>query len=371
MAVSRAGVGYTQSYLLGGDADGSKSVSVNINPTAENTYGIVAYGIVGDSDIDGATLGVTWDGDAMTPLCDPLFFDTDNSVLRGWIIENPSSGNVVATYDDLPFGLLTKNLFLACVVVSSVEPLDLGTIEAAVVTAEGSGSVTTSGVTVASGVPADRVISAHLIGKLRAFSGYNGTRIAAPILAGGGQLLLGERRGEASTVATVTHNATSANWAAFGLNLNALPIEGFGFATSVVTIPQARFGADVYRATTPHPDRDYSVPGVGSADVNLIGGATTGSADGVNMPVWSKDPDDTLDYTLRWHNHMAPDDEIIAVSHTTTGSLRVFSESFSGDQTQVWLNGGTPGVTHEVRVRFTTARGRRHDRTFLIAGENN
>lgn len=381
MAVSRAGVGYTQAYLLGGDADGSKSCTVTVSPTAENHYGIVAYGITGDSDIDGATLGVTWAGEAGVSLCDPLYFDTDNAVLRGWIFEAPASGSVVATYEDLPFGLLTKNLFLAAAVFSTVEPLDLDTIESAVVTAVASGSVSSSGVTVPSGVPADRVISAHLIGKLRAFTGFSGTKVAAPILAGGGQLLLGESRGQASTVATVTHNASSANWAAFGLNLDALPLEGLGFTSTPVTVSPGTFGADLYRYAVPHPDRYYMVPAAGSADPNIIAGENVRSANGIWMPVWVKDPDDILDYTLGWANHLAPDDEIVRVEHTPlSSSIRVISQApnpdrpgddMPADETQVWVRGATRGQTHPVRVRFWTRRGRQQDFTAFIAAEDN
>lgn len=374
MAVGRAGVGYTQKYILGPDADGDASCDVNVAPTATNTYGIVTFGIVGDSDIDGATLGATWDGEAMVSLFDPLYFDTDNSILRAWIIEAPTSGEVLATYADVPFGLITKNVFLAAAVFSSVSPLDLDTIESAVVTAVGSGSVGSSGVTVPSGVPADRVISGHLIGKFRAFSGFSGTRIAAPILAGGGQLLLGESRGAASTVVTATHNASSANWAAWGLNFDALPIEGLGFSSSI-TIPAASFGAGLYRFATPHPDRYYEVPAMHTSDPNVIAnGVTLRNANGVDMPVWVKDPDSVLDYTLRWHNHMAPDDEIVRVEHVPFGSLQIISEAIDPDNahmTQFWTKGGTPGINHEVLVRLWTRKGRQDDFTCFIQCENN
>ena len=373
MAVTRAGVGYTRDYVLGGDADGSRSFGINV-AEADNTYGIVAFGIVGDSDIDGATLSVTWDGVAMEPLLEPLYFDTDNSILTGWIIENPTSGTVAASYADLPFGLITKNLFVAGAAFTSVTPLDLDTIASSVVTAEASGSVSSSGVTVPSGVPADRVISAHLIGKFRSFSNFSGTRIAAPLLAGGGQLLLGESRGSVSTVATATHIQSSANWAAFGLNLDALPIETSGFAPLTITIPETTFGADLYRWAIPHPDRYYMVPQAGVQDASLIAGDTQ-NVNGVDMPVWLKDPDDTLEYTLSWNHHLAPDDEIIAVKHTPLiPALRILSEGVNPDDpsmTQFWTRSGLAGTTHPVRIRLWTKRGRQHDFTVFIAGENN
>ena len=370
MAVKRVGIGYTQSYLLGGDADGTKTVPVNVQE-GDNTYGIVAYGIVGDSDIDGATLSVTWDGVTMTALCGPLYFDTDNSVLTGWIVENPGSGDVIASYADLPFGLITKNLFVAAVAVSSVEPLDLETISDAVVTAVASGSVSSSGVTVASSVPADRVISAHLIGKFRAFSNFSGTRLAAPILAGGGQLLLGESRGAASVNATATHNASSANWAAFGLNLDALPVDALGFSSSI-TVPAGSFGADLYRWAVPHPDRYWEVPKSNSANPNIIVGDTVQAANGVEMPVWVKDPDNVLEYTFNWTNHLAPDDEIVRVEHRAQ-SLQIISEAINpeyGNETQFWTKGGIGGITEPIRIRLWSKRGRQLDFTAFIYSAN-
>lgn len=380
MAVGRAGVGYTSKYISGGTTSGSADCAVNIASTAENTYGLAFLGITGDTDISTAgAFTATWNGVAMTAAStNPLFFDLHSghyhSVLRPFIVANPGSGDVVASYSGIEAGLITKNVFLAAVAFSSVEALNLASIASAVVTATGSTSVATSSVTVPSGVPADRVISAHLIGQFRAFSGFTGTKLAAPLRAGGGQLLVGETRGATSVVPTVTHNASSANWAAWGLNLDALPIESLGFAPSTLTIPAGSFGVDLYRWAEPHPDRDYMVPKSGSADANVIAGATVRSANGVLMPVWVKDPDDTLDYTLRWNNHLAPDDEIVAMEHTPTGSVRVISEGINPDDTsmtQVWIKGATRGATHPMRIRFWTARGRQHDFTVFFAGENN
>jgi hypothetical protein len=380
MAVGKAGIGYTSKYILGGVTSGSVDCPVTVS-SASDTYGLAFFGLTGDTDVSTAgAFTATWNGVAMTPAStNPLWFDAHSghfhSVLVPFIIADPTSGDVAVSYSGVEGGLITKNVFLAAVAFSSVEALDLGSIASAVVTATGSTSVATSGVTVPSGVPADRVISAHLIGQYRAFSGFTGTKLAAPLRAGGGQLLVGETRGATSVVPTVTHNASSANWAAWGLNLDALPIETLGFATSTLTIPAGNsFGVDLYRFAQPHPDRDYMVPKSGSADATVIAGATVRSANGVLMPVWVKDPDDTLDYTLRWNNHLAPDDEIVSVEHTPSGSVRIISEAINPDDTamtQFWTRGATRGVTHPVRVRFWTKRGRQHDFTVFIAGENN
>jgi len=264
MAVGRAGIGYTSKYILGPVTSGSVDCPVTV-ASASNTYGLAFFGLTGDTDISTAgAFTATWDSVAMTAAGSPLFFDLHSghyhSVLVPFIISGPTSGDVAVSYSGVEGGLITKNVFLAAVAFSSVEALDLGSIASAVVTATGSTSVATSGVTVPSGVPADRVISAHLIGQFRAFSGFTGTKLAAPLRAGGGQLLVGETRGATSVVPTVTHNASSANWAAWGLNLDALPIESLGFATSTITIPAGNFGVDLYRFAQPHPDRDYMVP---------------------------------------------------------------------------------------------------------------
>ncbi|MBK8772573.1 MAG: hypothetical protein IPM06_19410 [Rhizobiales bacterium] len=95
------------------------------------------------------------------------------------------------------------------------------------------------------------------------------------------------------------------------------------------------------------------------------------SADGVAMPVWEKDIDDTLEYTLYWPNHIVDDDEIVAVEYTSSGSLRVVAQAFEGVMTQVWLSNAAAHVQHLVRVRISTRHGRRHDRTFYITGVNN
>lgn len=368
MAVSRAGIGYHQGLVGATTTPATRTLTLNVDPAVENAYGILACGFIAAATVTGATLSAKWDTVAMTPLlASRLHFATNKSALMGWIIPITEGGptEVELTFDDIPTGVL----FLSAAVLADVEPLDLANISSAVVSAVGSGAVASSGITVPSGVPADRVISVHQVGLLNAFTGFNGTRVAAPLSPGAGQMILGESRGAPSVVPTVTHGST-ASWAAFGLNLNALPLTGLGFSGSF-SVPPGSFGADLYRFATPHPDRDYMVPAAGSADPAIVAGNSVVTANGIPMPVWFKDPDDTLDYTLRWNLHLAPDDEIIGVEHTTSGSLRIISEAFDTSKTQFWVKGATRGVTHPVRVRFWTKRGRQHDFTAFIAAENN
>jgi hypothetical protein len=101
------------------------------------------------------------------------------------------------------------------------------------------------------------------------------------------------------------------------------------------------------------------------------------------MKSWKpKDPDDVLDYPLSWAAQMAQDADTIASyeafvsADTDDGSLVVMqaangeglgaAPSFTDTATNVWLSGGTAGVTYEVVNRITTAAGRQYDHTRKI-----
>lgn len=374
MPVTRIAAAQRTQLLAGNLTSHTIDVSVNVNPNALGyVYGVVAYGWTGEPSVSGDTISCTWDGETPTDLlATPLLFGSNKNLLMGWIVEDPASGSVVASHSGIGTGLDTRSRFITVGVWSQAEPLDLENIESLVVSEVGSTNVTTSGVTVPSILPASRVISAHLVGKGKKITDFTGDRVAsAPSPSGNGQLLLGESRGAASVDATIDHNVSTALWGAFGLNLDPAPV-AFG-ASGRHKAGSGSWGATVYRFAEPHPDRFYPVPKVGTAPLGSVGNFVR-SADGVLMPVWAKDPDDTNDYTLDWSNHLADDDRITHVEHTTTGNLRKFSEAIdedTGSMTQVWINGATVGVTRSVRVRCTTARGRRFDRTFWLAGTSN
>jgi len=185
-------------------------------------------------------------------------------------------------------------------------------------------------------------------------------------MLGGGGLLSGDAEGAATVTCTATQGSTD-EWAAIGVAMTPSVVE---IAASLNMNLTMRASAVTFRIATPHPDREYTVPPPDS-DSNLIAGNFVRNPSGVLMPVWLKDTNDTLDYTLHWDHYLADDDAIASVQHYTSGSLRAFSESFEGAMTQVWLNGGTANITHPVRVRLTTEKGRQHDFTFYIAGVEN
>lgn len=378
MPVTRIATAQRADLLAGYLTSHTIDRAVNVNPTAgEYTYGIVVYGFTADVSLSGDPVTCTWTGGTpVALLASPLLFGSSQNMLMGWIVENPVSGTVQVSHTGIGTSTWAKARFLTVGVWSQAQQLDLVNIQSAVVSAVGSTNVTSHTVTVPSILPASRVIAAHLVGRGKKITAYNGTKVAAANSAGtpnspsgNGQMILGECRGAASVDSTVTQSPSTGLWATLGLNIDPAPVV-FGAKGTHKAAGKGSFGASVYRFAEPHPDRFYTVPKIGAANDQVIAGNFVRSLDGVPMPVFVKDPDDTCDYTMDWSNHLADDDRITHVEHTVSGSLVKFSESLddAGVLTQVWINGGTVNVTRSVRVRCSTAHGRRFDRTFWIAG---
>lgn len=97
-----------------------------------------------------------------------------------------------------------------------------------------------------------------------------------------------------------------------------------------------------------------------------------------------KDPQATLDYSIRWTDWLDGD----AISDSTwsvTGnespvSLTVDSASYGSDTTvspnvanavaKVWLSAGTVGITYRVTNHITTSAGREDERTIEVEVQN-
>lgn len=378
MPVTRIATAQTSALLAGNLTSHTIDRAVNVNPTAgPYVYGIVVYGFTSDVSLTGDTVTCTWTGGTPVDLlASPLLFGSSMNMLMGWIVENPVSGTVQVSHTGIGTSTWAKARFLTVGVWSQAQQLDLVNIQAAVVSATGSTNVTSHSVTVPSILPASRVIAAHLVGRGKKITDYNGTKVASANSAGtpnspsgNGQMILGECRGAASVNSTVSQSPSTGLWATLGLNIDPAPVV-FG-AKGSHKAGKGSFGASVYRFAEPHPDRLYVVPPVGAANDQVLAGNFIRSLDGVPMPVYVKDPDDTSDYTLDWSNHLADDDKIIHVECTTSGSLRMISQPALDDAgvlTQVWITGSTVNVTRSVRIRCSTAKGRRFDRTFWIAG---
>lgn len=378
MPVTRIATAQRADLLAGNLTSHSIQTAVNVNPTAgEHVYGLAVYGFTSDVDLTGDPVTCTWPGATAVPLlASPLLFGSNLNMLMGWIFDAPPSGTVQVAHTGITTSLWAKARFLTVGVWSQAAALDLANIQAAVVSAAGSTSVASDTITVPSILPASRVIAAHLVGRGKGITGYNGTKVASASSSGtpnspsgNGQLILGECRGSASVASTATHSIPTGLWAALGLNINPAPVV-FG-AKGSHRAGKGAFGASVYRFAEPHPDRLYEVPKVGESNDKVLAGNFVRSLDGVAMPVYVKDPDDTTDYTLDWSNHLADDDKIIHVECTTSGSLHMTglpALDDAGVLTQVWITGGTVNVTRSVRIRCSTAKGRRFDRTFWIVG---
>ena len=350
--------------LLVGGATATNDVTFNHNVSTLAKDMVVAFVAVlwtGEADTTGATFAVTFGGETMTEIGDETW-DSDKATLRLFSLEDAPRGSqeVVATFATMPTELITRNFMVESVTYSGVD-----TIGTAV--SDGADAGTANTVEVTSVLPAHRVLAAHGVGKLRGFtsSGYNQTKRNSVTMFGGGALLVGDAPGADTVTSTATHNASTDEWGAIGVTMTPAIVE---LTASMTVHLSTRAALGVYRTSSAHPDRTYTIPAVGSADPNLLAGNFIVSSDGVAMPVFVKDTDDTLEYTLHWINHLVDDDEIVFVEHLPSGTLTVFSESFDGDTTQVWLSGGTATVTHPVRIRAVTKKGRQHDRTFYIAG---
>lgn len=379
MPVTRVATAQQSLLLAGNLTSHTIDRAVNVNPSAgEHVYGIVLYGFTSDVSLTGDTVTCTWTGGTPLPLlASPLLFGSSQNMLMGWIVENPASGTVQVSHTGIGTSTWAKARFLEVGVWSQAQQLDLVNIQAAVVSAVGSTNVTSHTVTVPSILPASRVIAAHLVGRGKAITAYTGgTKVASANSAGtpnspsgNGQLIMGECRGAASVDSTATHSISTGLWATFGLNLDPAPVV-FG-AKGTHKAGKGSFGASVYRFAEPHPDRLYVVPPIGSVNDKVLADNFVRSLDGVAMPVYVKDPDDTSDYTFDWSNHLADDDKITHVECTVSGSLHLVSQPALDDAgvlTQVWISGSTVNVSYSVRIRCSTAKGRRFDRTFRIAG---
>lgn len=82
-----------------------------------------------------------------------------------------------------------------------------------------------------------------------------------------------------------------------------------------------------------------------------------------------KDPDATLDYSMRWDAWLPSGDTIVSAAWSVDdgdGALTVDSSSIVSGVPTVWLSGGTVNVTYRVRCRITTTEGRIDDRSYAI-----
>jgi hypothetical protein len=87
------------------------------------------------------------------------------------------------------------------------------------------------------------------------------------------------------------------------------------------------------------------------------------------MKTWaSKDPDEILDYQIRWANRLI-DDTIASSTWEVPAGITEEDNSFADYRTYIWLSGGTAGETYTITNRITTAAGRTMDQSVSITVE--
>jgi len=98
-------------------------------------------------------------------------------------------------------------------------------------------------------------------------------------------------------------------------------------------------------------------------------------ADGESMSKkkWPpKDPDETLDYGIRWTDELTESNDTISsftttiVNNTDTDPLVINSSGQDNGLITVWFSGGETGVTYEVLSHIVTAGGRTMEQTIRL-----
>ncbi len=91
------------------------------------------------------------------------------------------------------------------------------------------------------------------------------------------------------------------------------------------------------------------------------------------MSNFVKDPDEVLDFGIRWGDYLAgneldPADTVVTSTILPVTGIAVDSSSYdAASQTAaVWLSGGTTGVNYSITNRVVTQGGRTYDRTLVV-----
>lgn len=345
-----------------GDTADDITVSHNVSPIArDRVFAYVAVVWNGNADTSTATFSATFGGVAMTEV-GAVTWDTNKGCVRLFELEDAPRGaqSVVASFSGMPTEFLTSRRFMVVSLTYS------GVEESGTPVDEGGVSGTASTVAVDSDRAAHRVLSVHGVGNPRQFTktGYNQTKRQQVAMLAGGSLLVGDAAGDTLVTLTATHTAATANWGAIGVAMTPSIVEIS--SSRLAGAASMRCAVAIFRVVEPHPDRLWVIPALDEVDTTVLGSFQY-SADGIRMPIWPKDAQSKLDYTLDWSKHLADDDKIIDARFVSGGALQMFSPTYNDSQAQCWLAGGVTGVSYPVTCSVTTQRGRQHDRTFRIA----
>jgi hypothetical protein len=82
--------------------------------------------------------------------------------------------------------------------------------------------------------------------------------------------------------------------------------------------------------------------------------------------IFTKDPDAVLDYIIDWSSWLASGETITASTWTVDDGITKDSDSFSDDETVIWLSGGSVYTDYECTNHIVTSGNREDDRTIII-----
>lgn len=86
------------------------------------------------------------------------------------------------------------------------------------------------------------------------------------------------------------------------------------------------------------------------------------------MHTWSpKDPDEVLDYRVRWTAALQEGETITSSAFTIAqGTVVKDSDTIDGTETVIWLSGGTLNEMCLINNHITTSMGREYDETMRL-----
>lgn len=84
------------------------------------------------------------------------------------------------------------------------------------------------------------------------------------------------------------------------------------------------------------------------------------------QPIYAKDPNATLDYSVDWAAWLGATDTIEEASWTAPEGIMVAAETHTATAATVWLSGGTAGAQYQLTCRISTVEGRIDERTITV-----
>lgn len=84
------------------------------------------------------------------------------------------------------------------------------------------------------------------------------------------------------------------------------------------------------------------------------------------MSVFTKDPDELLDYQIDWHDSLVYGETIDTSTWVVPSGLTAGAATSTGTTATQWLSGGTDGTTYVVINRITTTSARVKERSFTL-----